>query len=35
MLCVGIVNARGPVVVNALVDKVVLESNADKPERLG
>lgn len=34
MLCLGVVNASGPIAVYALVDKVALEPNADKPERI-
>ena len=33
-LCLGAVNASGPIAVYALVDKVALEPNADKPERI-
>jgi len=33
-LCLGVVNASGPIAVYALVDKVALEPNADKPERI-
>ena len=33
-LCLGVVNASGPIAVYALVDKVALEPNADKPERV-
>ena len=32
--CLGIVRASGPIAVYALVDKVALEPNADKPERI-
>jgi hypothetical protein len=34
MLCVGGMNAGGPMAVYALVDRLVLESNADKRERI-
>lgn len=34
MLCLGVVKASGPIAVYALVDKVALEPNADKPERI-
>ena len=30
----GIVNASGPIAVYALVDKVAIKPNADKPERI-
>lgn len=33
-LCLGVVNASGPIAVYALVDRVVLEPNTDKPERI-
>lgn len=33
-LCVGVVNASGPIAVYALVERVVFEPNADKPERI-
>lgn len=33
-LCVGIVNASGPIAVYALVERVVFEPNADKPQRI-
>lgn len=33
-LCLGVVNASGPIAVYALVDKVALEPSADKPERI-
>ena len=33
-LCLGVVNASGPIAVYALVDKVTLEPNADRPERI-
>jgi hypothetical protein len=33
-LCLGVVNASGPIGVYALVDKVAFEPNADKPERI-
>ena len=33
-LCLGVVNASGPIAVYALVDKVVFEPNADKPQRI-
>jgi hypothetical protein len=33
-ICLGVVNASGPISVYALVDKVSFEPNADKPERI-
>jgi len=33
-LCLGVVNASGPIGVYALVDRVAFEPNADKPERI-
>jgi hypothetical protein len=33
-LSLGVVNASGPIAVYALVDNVVLEPNADRPERI-
>ena len=33
-LGLGVVNASGPIAVYALVDRVSLEPNADKPERI-
>jgi hypothetical protein len=33
-LCLGVLNASGPIGVYALVDKVAFEPNADKPERI-
>jgi len=33
-VCLGILNASGPIAVYALVDKVVFEPNTDKPERI-
>jgi hypothetical protein len=33
-LCLGVVNASGPIAVYALVDKVAFEPSADKPERI-
>jgi len=33
-LCLRVVNASGPIAVYALVDKVALEPNAAKPERI-
>lgn len=33
-LCVRIVNASGPIAVYALVERVVFEPNADKPQRI-
>ena len=33
-VCLGVVNASGPIAVYALVDKVTFEPNADKPERI-
>ena len=33
-VCLGVVNASGPIAVYALVDKVAFEPNADKPERI-
>jgi len=33
VVCAGIANASGPIAVYALVDKIVLEPNAEKPER--
>lgn len=33
-LCVGVVNASGPIAVYALVEKVVFEPNADNPQRI-
>lgn len=32
--CVGVVNASGPIAVYALVERVVFEPNADKPQRI-
>lgn len=33
-LCLGVVNASGPIAVYALVERVVFEPNADKPQRI-
>jgi hypothetical protein len=33
-LCMGVVNASGPIGVYALVDRVAFEPNSDKPERI-
>ena len=33
-LCLGVVNASGPIGVYALVDKVAFEPSSDKPERI-
>ena len=33
-VCLGVVNASGPIGVYALVDRVAFEPNADKPERI-
>jgi hypothetical protein len=33
-LCMGVVNASGPIGVYALVDKVAFEPSSDKPERI-
>ena len=33
-ICLGVANASGPIAVYALVDKVTLEPNAEKPERV-
>lgn len=33
-LCVGVVDASGPIAVYALVERVVFEPNADKPQRI-
>ncbi|HXB68423.1 MAG TPA: hypothetical protein VNY05_09275 [Candidatus Acidoferrales bacterium] len=33
-LCLGVVNASGPIGVYALVDKVAFEPSADKPQRI-
>ena len=33
-LCVGVVKASGPIAVYALVERLVFEPNADKPQRI-
>src|SRR5260370_39950079 len=33
-LCLGVVNASGPIGVYALVDKVAFEPSSDKPDRI-
>lgn len=33
-LCLGVVNASGPIAVYALVERVMFEPNADKPQRI-
>jgi hypothetical protein len=33
-VCLGVVNASGPIAVYALVDKVAFEPSTDKPERI-